>query len=439
LHEKIKDMVKGEIIAALDIGTTKIACLIGRKNDEGKIDILGVGKTESIGVKRGVVHNVSQTVDSIKRAVAEAEAKANCKVYEVNVGIAGQHIKSSQVPNVRMRSNQHEMISDNDIELLKNEMHKMVMIPGEEIIHVLPQEYKIDDEGGIKDPKGMFGSRIECMFHIITGQSSSAKNIQICIEQANLKINNLILEPLASSQAVLSNDERDAGVALVDIGGGTTDVAIFHGGIIRHTAVIAMGGNIVTHDIHEKCSILESQAEKLKVRFGEAISYDGQESEVIVIPVINGSKKEINKRTLSAIIEARMTEIIYTVFNEIVNSGYAKKLICGIVITGGGAQLRHLKQLVELKTGLDTRVGVPLTHLSNNHDAAVESSMHATGVGLVMSGIASAERKQLLSALSAEEIKKLEEEEKETGPKTGGFSTVLSKIDRFFKSELFND
>ncbi len=432
-------MVKGEIIAALDIGTTKIACLIGRKNDEGKIDILGVGKTESIGVKRGVVHNVSQTVDSIKRAVAEAEAKANCKVYEVNVGIAGQHIKSSQVPNVRMRSNQHEMISDNDIELLKNEMHKMVMIPGEEIIHVLPQEYKIDDEGGIKDPKGMFGSRIECMFHIITGQSSSAKNIQICIEQANLKINNLILEPLASSQAVLSNDERDAGVALVDIGGGTTDVAIFHGGIIRHTAVIAMGGNIVTHDIHEKCSILESQAEKLKVRFGEAISYDGQESEVIVIPVINGSKKEINKRTLSAIIEARMTEIIYTVFNEIVNSGYAKKLICGIVITGGGAQLRHLKQLVELKTGLDTRVGVPLTHLSNNHDAAVESSMHATGVGLVMSGIASAERKQLLSALSAEEIKKLEEEEKETGPKTGGFSTVLSKIDRFFKSELFND
>jgi cell division protein FtsA len=432
-------MVKGEIIAALDIGTTKIACLIGRKNDEGKIDILGVGKTESIGVKRGVVHNVSQTVDSIKRAVAEAEAKANCKVYEVNVGIAGQHIKSSQVPNVRMRSNQHEMISDNDIELLKNEMHKMVMIPGEEIIHVLPQEYKIDDEGGIKDPKGMFGSRIECMFHIITGQSSSAKNIQICIEQANLKINNLILEPLASSQAVLSDDERDAGVALVDIGGGTTDVAIFHGGIIRHTAVIAMGGNIVTHDIHEKCSILESQAEKLKVRFGEAISYDGQESEVIVIPVINGSKKEINKRTLSAIIEARMTEIIYTVFNEIVNSGYAKKLICGIVITGGGAQLRHLKQLVELKTGLDTRVGVPLTHLSNNHDAAVESSMHATGVGLVMSGIASAERKQLLSALSEEQIKKLEEEEKETGQKTGGFSTVLSKIDRFFKSELFND
>lgn len=437
MHEKIKDMVKGEIIAALDIGTTKIACLIGRKNDEGKIDILGVGKTESIGVKRGVVHNVSQTVDSIKRAVAEAEAKANCKVYEVNVGIAGQHIKSSQVPNVRMRSNQHEMISENDIELLKNEMHKMVMIPGEEIIHVLPQEYKIDDEGGIKDPKGMFGSRIECMFHIITGQSSSAKNIQICIEQANLKINNLILEPLASSQAVLSDEEREAGVALVDIGGGTTDVAIFHDGIIRHTAVIAMGGNIVTHDIHEKCSILESQAEKLKVRFGEAISYDGQESEVIVIPVINGSKKEINKRTLSAIIEARMTEIIYTVFNEIVNSGYAKKLICGIVITGGGAQLRHLKQLVELKTGLDTRVGVPLTHLSNNHDAAVESSMHATGVGLVMSGIASAERKQLLSEMSTEEVKKLEETEKLQ--KTGGFSTVLSKIDRFFKSELFND
>lgn len=431
-------MYKGEIIAALDIGTTKIACLIGRKNDNGKIDILGVGKSQSIGVKRGVVHNVSQTVESIKRAVSEAEAKANFKVTDVNVGIAGQHIKSSQVPNVLMRENQQVMISDVDIEKLKNDMNKMVMIPGEEIIHVLPQEYKIDGEGGIKDPRGMFGSRIECMFHIITGQSSSAKNIQICIEQANLKTNNLILEPLASAKAVLSDEEREAGVALVDIGGGTTDVAIFHDGIIRHTAVIPLGGNIVTHDIHEKCSILESQAEKLKIRFGEAISYDGQNSEVIVIPVVNGSKKEINKQTLSAIIQARMTEIIYSVFNEIVNSGYAKKLICGIVITGGGAQLERLNQLFELKTGLSTRLGVPLTHLSNNHDAAVESSMHSTGVGLVMNGIESVERLNMLKQLNNSEEENITEIiDKEQ--KRGGIGNVLGKIDRFFKSELFDE
>lgn len=263
---------KSEIIVGLDIGTTKIVAIVGRKNEHGKIEILGMGKSESIGVSRGMVSNIDKTVESIKKAVEQAELKSGVDIKVVNVGIAGQHIKSLQHRGIRVRHSAEDEISQLDVDALKEDMHKLVMLPGEEIIHVLPQEYIVDNEQGIKDPIGMAGVRLEANFHIITGLVGAIKNIYKCVHKAGLNVNDLILEPLASSEAVLSSEEKEAGVALVDIGGGTTDIAIFQDGIIRHTAVIPFGGNIITEDIKQGLSIIKDHAEKLKVKFGSALA-----------------------------------------------------------------------------------------------------------------------------------------------------------------------
>ena len=276
------------IVVGLDIGTTKIVCMVGSKNEYGKIEILGMGKSESVGVTRGVVSNIDKTVGSIKTAVAEAEAQSGVDIRVVNVGIAGQHIKSLQHRGEKIRHTVEKEISQVDIDSLIDDMYKLVTLPGEEIIHVLPQEYIVDNEQGIKDPIGMAGTRLEANFHIITGQVTAAKNIYKCVEKAGLKVAELILEPLASSEAVLSNEEKEPGIALVDIGGGTTDIAIFQDQIIRHTAVIPFGGNIVTEDIKEGCTIIKSQAELLKVKFGSALANENQENEIVSIPGLRG-------------------------------------------------------------------------------------------------------------------------------------------------------
>jgi cell division protein FtsA len=260
-----------EIVVGLDIGTTKIACIVGKKDENGKIEILGVGKSESLGVSRGVVSNIEKTVQSIKAAVEEAEAKSGVEIRVVNVGIAGQHIKSHQHRGMITRESIDEEINKKDIDRLIESMYKLVMLPGEEIIHVLPQDFIVDREQGIKDPVGMAGSHLEANFHIITGQVAQARNIYKCVAKAGLEVAELTLEPLASAAAVLTDDEKEAGVALVDIGGGTTDIAIFKDGIIRHTAVIPFGGNIITDDIKEGCVILQRYAELLKTKFGAAI------------------------------------------------------------------------------------------------------------------------------------------------------------------------
>jgi cell division protein FtsA len=376
-----------ELVVGVDIGTTKIAAIVGRRNEFGKVEILGVGKSESLGVNRGVVVNIEQTVASIRAAVSIAADKADVDIEEVVVGIAGQHIKSMQHRGMITRKSLEDEVSQADVDHLIDNMHRLVMSPGEEIIHVIPQEYIIDSESGIKDPIGHAGIRLEGNFHIITGQVSAVKNIFKCVDRAGLHTVDLNLEPLASADAVLSHDEKEAGVVLVDIGGGTTDVAIFYDGIIRHTAVIPFGGNIITEDIKEGCGIIKTQAEQLKVRFGSALAQENQGNEIIAIPGLRGrSAKEISIRFLAQIIQARMEEILEFVLFEIKSSGFERKLSAGIVVTGGGSMLKHLPQLVMLTTGMDCRIGTPNEHLAGNDDE-LKNPLYATGVGLVMKGI----------------------------------------------------
>ena len=263
-------MERQNIFVGLDIGTTKIVALIGSLNEYGKLKIIGVGKSKSLGVHRGVVNNITQTIQSIQQAVSEAEEISGFKVDAVTVGIAGQHIRSLQHSDYITRNNSEQVIDENDIERLINQVHKLVMLPGEEIIHVLPQEFKVDGQAEIKEPIGMYGGRLEANFHVVVGQVSSIRNIGRCVKSAGLDLSDITLEPLASASAVLSQEEKEAGVALIDIGGGTTDLAIFKDGVIRHTAVIPFGGNVITEDIKEGCSIIEKQAELLKIKFGSA-------------------------------------------------------------------------------------------------------------------------------------------------------------------------
>jgi cell division protein FtsA len=422
------------IVVGLDIGTTKICVTVGRRSGHNKIEVLGIGKAESLGVSRGVVANIQKTVTSIVKAVEEASAQSNVDIKVVNVGIAGQHIKSLQHRGILTRKDDNE-IGKKDIEKLVEDMYKLVLPPGEEIIHVLPQEFTIDNEPGIKDPIGMAGRRMEANFHIISGHVSAVRNIKRCVEYASLEAQELILEPLASSEAVLSPEEKDAGVVLVDIGGGTTDVAIFHEGIIRHTAVIPLGGNIVTEDIKQGCSVLRNQAELLKVRFGSALADENRENEIICVPGLRGREhKEISVKNLAYIIQARMEEIIEHVYYEIKSSGYERKLIGGIVITGGGAQLKHLVQLVEYVTGLECRIGMPNEHLSKNEVLPkniydeLKSPLYATGIGLLIKGVESVEYEEIEHPAKSQAVKGIAEE----GKKTFGF---LDKIIRYISDD----
>ena len=386
-----------QIAVGLDIGTTKIVAMIGRVNDYGKLEILGIGKSKSLGVHRGVVNNITQTIQSIQQAVQEAELASGQKINEVTVGIAGQHIRSLQHSDYITRPNSDQVIDEADIERLINQVHKLVMLPGEEIIHVLPQEFKVDGQAEIKEPIGMYGGRLESNFHVVVGQVSSIRNIGRCVKSGGLELEGITLEPLASSNAVLSQEEKEAGVALIDIGGGTTDLAIFKDGIIKHTAVIPFGGNVITEDIKGGCSIIEKQAELLKIKFGSAWPGENKENEIVSIPGLRGREpKEITLKNLSKIIHARVVEIVEQVYVEIKNYGHEEqknKLIAGIVLTGGGSQLKHLKQLVEYITGMDTRIGYPNEHLAGDSDQEIASPLYATAVGLVMDGVRRQQRR----------------------------------------------
>jgi cell division protein FtsA len=402
-------MSKESIAVGLDIGTTKIVAMIGKKNEYGKLEILGVGKSKSLGVHRGVVNNITQTIQSIQQAILEAENNSGYKINDVVVGIAGQHIRSIQHSDYISRKNPEEVIGEYDIEQLTSQVQRLAMLPGEEIIHALPQEFKIDGQAEIKEPVGMYGGRLESSFHIVVGQAASIRNLGRCVKSAGLELTGLTLEPLASSDAVLSQEEKEAGVALIDIGGGTTDLAIFKDGIIRHTAVIPFGGNVITEDIKEGCSIIEKQAELLKTRFGSAWPGENKDNEIVSIPGLRGREpKEISLKNLSKIIHARVVEIIEQVYAEIKQYGHEepkKKLIAGIVLTGGGSQLKHIKQLVEYITGMDTRIGYPNEHLAGNSDDELSSPLYATSVGLVMESL----RNNLHSATPFVEMKAKEE------------------------------
>jgi len=415
----------------LDIGTTKIVAMVGEKNQFNKVKVIGVGKSQSLGVHRGVVNNITQTIQSIKIAVDEAQTKSGIEVKEVAVGIAGQHIRSLQHSDYITRENPDEVINDNDIDKLIDQVYKLVMLPGEEIIHVLPQDFKVDGQSEIKEPIGMYGSRLEANFHIVVGQVSSIRNIGKCIKSSGLEMGDITLEPLASSDAVLSNEEKEAGVALIDIGGGTTDVAIFKDGIIKHTAVIPFGGNVITEDIKEGCSIIGNQAEQLKIKFGSAWPGENKDSEIVSIPGLRGrDPKEISLKTLSKIINARVVEIIEQAYLEIKNYGHEdskKKLIAGIVLTGGGSQLRHLKQLTEYVTGMDTRIGFPGEHLAGDSDEY--NPIYSTAVGLLMKAIENnSENKNSISNSTGNDL--VNQERKTILTKWGeGFKKFIDKVD----------
>ena len=425
------------VIVGLDIGTTKIACFIGRKNEHNKIEIISMGKSESMGVMHGVVANIEKTVQSITAAVNAAQLckEGTLTIKNVYVGIAGQHIKSIQHRGMYTKRDNTSEISQEDIDFFVDDMHKMVMPPGEEIIDVIPQEYIVDGSPEIKEPIGMAGVRLEANFHIITGQINNVMNIKRCIERANLNVRDIILEPIASADAVLSDEEKEAGIVLVDIGGGTTDIAIFQDGIIRHTAVIPFGGNIITNDIREGCKILSRHAEALKIKYGSASASENKENEVVCIPGLRGREpKEITLKYWSNIIQARMEEIIELVNYEIKNSGYSKKLIGGIVVTGGGAQLKHLTQLFEYMTGMDTRIGYPTEHLANSNDIeGIESPMFSTGIGLVLQGFKKLDetKEPVVTTPIKEEVTKHSNRER----RGTFFDKFLNKTKEFFTDE----
>ncbi|MBC6409388.1 MAG: cell division protein FtsA [Ekhidna sp.] len=416
--------MEDQIIVGLDIGTTKICAIVGKKNEYGKLEILGMGKAVSDGVIRGIVINIDKTVRAIQKAITKAGEQSGIEINVVNVGIAGQHIKSAVHHGGITLENQDEEITIEDIARLTNDMHRIVTPPGSEIIHVMPQNYTVDYENGIMDPVGMTGVKLEADFHIIAAQTNAINNINKCVKKARLQIENLILEPLASSLSVLSEEEKEAGVCLVDIGGGTTDIAVFYDNIIRHTAVIPFGGNILTSDIKQGCMVMEHQAELLKTKFGKAISEEASPNEIVSIPGLRDRPpKEISIQNLAQIIQARMEEIIELVHTEIITSGYHKKLAAGIVVTGGGSQLTNLSQLFEYMTGLDTRVGHPNEHLGKCKVDIAKSPMYATTVGLVLSGF---------KALDSREVRyreALPHGEKKKVVKQGNkfFSNILEK------------
>jgi cell division protein FtsA len=432
------------IVVGLDIGTTKISAIVGKRNEHGKIEVIGMGRADSNGVMRGVVANIEKTVDAIKAAVAEASEKSGFEIKEVYVGIAGQHISSLQHRGILMRENIEEEISNEDIERIIKEMHRLQLNPGERIIDVLPQEFIVDNEPGIKEPVGMSGVRLEANFHIIIGQISAIKNIYKCVKKAGLEVKDLFLEPLASSASVLNNEELEAGVALVDIGGGTTDIAIFQDEIIRHTCVIPFGGNIITEDIKEGCMIMRNQAEQLKVKFGSALGIEASDNEIVSIPGLRGQQpREISVKNLAHIIQARMEEIMEHVFFEIKSTGFGNKLIGGIVLTGGGSMLTNLVQLVEYITGMSARVGYPTEHLTKGNFDHVRHPMYATGIGLIIKGFedqdekaARAERKRVaVLGIAGEDERDEEEHEEEKQGKETWYRKIMDIGARFFNEE----
>jgi cell division protein FtsA len=409
-------------IVGLDIGTTKIACFIGERAEKDKIRIVGFGRTESVGVDRGVVRNIRSTAESIRRAVADASEMAKYDVDEVYVGIAGQHIKSRSNQGSVMIPQDHRLIEKSDVDRLIEDQYRIMLEPGEEIIHVFPQNYIVDNDmlDVDIDPVGVAGKCLVANFHIVTGNTANVRNIRDAVAEAGLRIKGVVLEPIASAYAVLDMGDKAAGVALVDIGGGTTDIAIFQEGIIRHTSVLPLAGNVITNDIRDNCKILKHQAESLKTKFGSCLPTNVNQDDIIAIPGIrNQDPREIYVKTLATIINARMRMILEQVQFEIQSSGFGGQLIAGVVLTGGGARLKHIKEYSELITGIDTRIGTPDEHLDLQGSSSFEDlshPMYATGIGLVIYGLLEAERKERENAAPAHDSKPKAEPEPEPEP-----------------------
>ncbi|MDI9319533.1 MAG: cell division protein FtsA [Phycisphaerales bacterium] len=376
------------IIVGLDIGTTKVVAIAGRKNEYGKLEILSVGRTESQGVRHGVVMNIDQCIRSIQVAIEKCLSNnTDLDIKEVYVGIAGQHIKSLQTRGDRMRQGNDSEITRQEIDALINDQKNTFIPAGDEIIDIVPQEFFVDDMQTTLSPIGMNGVKIGANFHIVTGDRNAIRNIKRCVERSELKTKDLVLQPLASAAAVMSLEDLEAGVAIVDIGGGTTDMAVFFDGILKHTAVIPYAGVNITNDIHYGLGVLRAQAEQLKVQFGTAHADHANSNSYITIPGLKGlPPKEISVKNLAHIIQARTQEILDYVLYHLKQIGLEKRLYGGIILTGGGASLKHITQLTEYVTGLSARIGLPNEHLAGGHSEDINDPMYSTCIGLILRG-----------------------------------------------------
>jgi cell division protein FtsA len=377
------------IIVGLDIGTTKIAVIAGRKNEFGKLEILGFGKANSNGVKHGQVLNIDETIKAIKTALDNCFASnPNLEIRDVYVGIAGHHIKSLQTRGDIVRQTNEEEITQHEIDHLVNDQYKTYIPAGDQIIDVIPQEFTVDNFQNIPNPIGYSGVKVGANFHIITGDKNAIRNINRSVEKSGLRTKDLVLQPLASSSAVMAQEDLEAGVAIVDIGGGTTDLAVFYEGILKHTAVIPFAGENITNDIKTGLGVLKTQAEQMKVQFGSALTNEAKGNAYITIPGLRGMPaKEISVKSLAGIIQARMSEIMDFVTYHLKQVGLDNKALNGgVVLTGGGSQLKHLIQLTEYATGLPARIGFPNEHLAAGHIEELAKPTYSTCIGLILKG-----------------------------------------------------
>jgi cell division protein FtsA len=377
------------IIVGLDIGTTKIAAIAGRKNEFGKLEIIGFGRANSNGVKHGQVLNIDETIKAINMALENCFASnPGLEINEVYVGIAGHHIKSLQTRGDIVRQQTDDEISQREIDQLISDQYKTYIPAGDQIIDVIPQEFTVDNFQNIPNPIGYGGVKIGANFHIITGDKNAIRNITRAVEKSGLKTKDLVLQPLASASAVMGTEDLEAGVAIVDIGGGTTDLAVFYEGILKHTAVIPFGGENITNDIKTGLGVLKTQAEQMKVQFGSALANEARSNAFITIPGLRGMPaKEISVKNLANIIQARMSEIMDFVTYHLKQVGLESRMLNGgIVLTGGGSQLKHLIQLTEYVTGLNARIGFPTEHLAAGHIEELARPTYSTCIGLILKG-----------------------------------------------------
>jgi cell division protein FtsA len=385
------------IIVGLDIGTTKIAAIAGRKNEYGKLEILGFGRADSNGVQHGQVLNIDQTIKAIQQALQSCtKSNPDLEIRDVYVGVAGHHIKSLQTRGDIVRQNPDVEIERWEIDQLVENQRKTFIPAGDQIIDVIPQDFHVDNYQNVKDPVGYNGVKVGANFHIITGDRNAIRNIYRAVDRSSLKTKDLVLQPLASASAVMSDIDMEAGVAILDIGGGTSDLAVFYDGILKHTAVIPFGGENITNDIRMGLGVLKSQAEAMKVQFGTALADEAKTNAFITIPGLKGmAPKEISVKNLAAIIQARMSEILDFVTYHIKQIGLdSRALNGGIILTGGGSQLKHLIQLTEYSTGINARIGYPNEHLAPNHIDELKKPMYATCIGLILKGYNDYEHKR---------------------------------------------
>ncbi|HVK37091.1 MAG TPA: cell division protein FtsA [Candidatus Kapabacteria bacterium] len=419
-----------QIVVGLDIGTSKVCAIVAERHQESpeEIHVLGIGHAPSDGLNRGVVVNIEKTVRSIERAVEQAQQQSGVQVRSVSVGIAGDHVQSFPSRGVVTISNPERVVRQQDVDRLIEDSQRVLMPSDRRILHVIPQEYIIDGQDGIFDPVGMSGIRMEANVHIITGLVTAAQNIYRCVERAGLVVEDIVLEPLASANAVLDEEEKEIGVALIDIGGGTTDIAVYEDKTIRHTSVVGIAGRMVTDDIRRGLGVIGEQAERIKREYGYALASMILNDEVFMIPGIGGRKPmEISKLMLAQIIQPRMEEILEFALMELKKSGYLRQLSAGVVLTGGGALLRGSVELAQEVLGMPVKLGIPSGFGGSGLAPEVESPIYATAVGLVMHGLG----RDDTIALSIEDDASVPGDGS-TPRGDGSRSSILSRMRKFF-------